>query len=94
MSQTGIVIKYLVTVNGGLGAIFAVLQQKIAILTPFQSHFALFEVIGITKLLKFRSHFKRSTFIPPPALLQVNSKISLNACILRLNFLSDLAKGA
>ena len=63
----------------------------------YQSHFALFAAIRITKLLKFRSNFKELNCLAPSAplslLLQVKSKIRLYAHILRLNFLSDLAKG-
>ena len=77
-------------------AIFVILHLKIAILTPFYSHFILFEGIWITKLLKPRGQFQRikllSTF-SPPSLLQVKSKTRLNARILRINFLSDLVKG-
>ena len=46
-------------------AIFVISQQKIAILTPFYLHFALFETIGITKLLKFRSHLKKTNCQAP-----------------------------
>ena len=51
----------------------------------------------ITKLLKFRNHFKELNFLAPSALLpslQVKFEIRLNARILKKYFLSDLAKGA
>ena len=54
-------------------------------------------MIAITNLLKFRNHFKELNRLAPsatPHLLQVKSKVHSNACILRLNFLGDLAKGA
>ena len=49
----------------------------------------------VTKLLKFKSYLKElSCFAPSaplPPLLQVKSKIRLNARVLKLNFLSYLA---
>ena len=58
VTNGGIVIKYVVTADGGLGgkapsrrAIFVILQQKGVIFTSFQSHFARFKAVQITKLL-------------------------------------------
>ena len=52
-------------------------STKIEILTAFSSPFALFEAASITKVLKFRSHFKDLNCLTPLALtplLQVKSK--------------------
>ena len=49
---------------------------------------------SIAKTLKLCQRFKLLSTFYPPFLLQVKPKISLNARILRLNFLSDLAKRA
>ena len=43
-------------------------STKIAILTAFSSPFALFEAASMTKLLKFRSHFKDLNCLTPLAL--------------------------
>ena len=47
-----------------------------------------------TWLAKIRSHFKALNYLAPSApLFQVKSIVRLNALVLRLSFLSDLATG-
>ena len=48
---------------------------------------------SIAKILKLCQKIKLLSTLNPPFLLQVKSKLRLNARILRLNFLTDLAKG-
>ena len=68
--------------------IFAIFLQKNRDFGAILITFRTFEAIRITKFLKFRSHFRKLNCLAPSALplLQVKSKMRLNARILSLNF--------
>ena len=75
---------------------FCAFSEKIAILNAIWITFRTFlDPFEKTKLLKLDSHYKQLNcqLIQPPYLLMVKYKTCLNACILGLNFLRDLAKG-
>ena len=48
---------------------------------------------SIAKIQKYFQTIKLLSIFNPPSYFKVKSKIRLNARILRLNFLNDLAKG-
>ena len=68
-----IVMKYIVTVDGYLGAeppaagrFLWFCSKQEAIFTSFSSHLARFKAIRVTKLLKFRSYFKEELNLLAP----------------------------